>query len=169
MSKSLKSSFRDLNPKERVYVQCRLDGMTQIASAQAAGWPNAKKMAYEVEKRPHVQTAIMAVADEIAEEVGFDRKEAHDLLMQAYLNADTAGEQVAAVRAMIDLHGIAKPKVVEHKHDHKHSGQIEYMPTKELMKLAEMEDLALEGEYEVIEDAELLEGPEEEDVVEEAL
>ena len=61
---------------------------------------------------------------------------------------------VMAVRAMIELHGIAAPKQVEHKHSHNHTHQLEYMETEELMKLADMNDLALEGEYEVIREAE---------------
>jgi hypothetical protein len=80
--------------------------------------------------------------------------------MDAYRNADTAMEQIAAVNAMVKLHGLEKPKVIEHKHDHKHSGQLEYMGTDELMKLAEMEDLVLDGEFEELEPQQQLMAPE---------
>ncbi len=128
-------------------MQGRLDGLTQIASGAAAGL-NVDFTA--LEKRPHMQEAMVAAMSELAEEIGFSRKEAHEMLMAAYMNAATAAEQIAAVKEMINLHGIAAPKVIEHEHTHKGSIALERMETEELIKLAGMEDLTLEGEYEVI-------------------
>jgi hypothetical protein len=91
---------------------------------------------------------------ETAQEVGFTRKDAHDMLYSAYLGAATATEQVMAVRAMIDLHGLAVPKKLEVEHKHQHTMQLEHMETAELMKLAKMEGLTLEGEFEVVYDEE---------------
>lgn len=160
MSQNLASILGKVDHRERIYVQCRLDGMTQIASAQAAGYADPRSMCTKVEKRPHVQEAIVEATAVMAEEIGFGRREAHDMLMQAYQNADTASEQIQAVRELINLHGLAKPKVIEHEHKHEHNLQLEHMSTEQLMKLADMEDLTLEGEYEVIEEPEaLLEGP----------
>lgn len=149
-NESLKSSLRNLSPKLRIYVQCRLEGMTQIASATAAGSKSPRQDATIWEKREDVQAAIIAASDAIAEEVGFTRKEAHDMLMQAYYNAETATEQIAAVRELVNLHAVAKPKVVKHEHEHNHQHQLEHMPTEELMKIAGMDGLLLEGEYEVV-------------------
>jgi len=72
--------------------------------------------------------------------------------MSAYHNAATATEQVAAVRELINLHGIAQPKVIEH--EHKVSGKVEFnrLDNNELMKLADLDHLTLEGEYEVVKD-----------------
>ncbi len=144
----LASCFRDLNQKERIYVESRLAGMSQVASGRAAGIANPEKEASKWEKKPHVQAAIIAATEIFAQEVGFTRKDAHDMLMQAYYNADTAGEQIAAVRELIKLHGVAAPEKIEHEHTHKHEMQLEHMPLKELMKLAGSEDLTLEGEFE---------------------
>ena len=152
MSQTLASSLAKLNPKERIYVQSRLEGLTQIASAAAAGYAQPRVRGNELEKREHIQAAMLTAMQETAEEVGFTRKEAHDMLMAAYQNAATAAEQIQAVKEMINLHGLAVPKKIEV--DHKHSGAVslERMETHELMKLADMEDLVLEGEFEVIDD-----------------
>lgn len=152
MSQNLASLPKKLTPRESIYVQSRLAGLTQIASASAAGCPNPRVDGNKMEKKPHVQAAIMKAMSELAEEVGFTRKDAHDMLMSAYMNAATAAEQIAAVKEMIALHGIAAPKQVEHKHKHEGTVNLERMETTELMKLADMEDLVLEGEFEEVTD-----------------
>jgi len=149
---SLASCFQELDQKERIYCENRLAGLSKVASAKAGGWKNAAKMAYEIEKRPHVMNAIVAATQVFADEVGFTRREAHDMLMQAFRNADTAMEQIAAVRELIKLHGVQAPLVVEHEHTHTHEMQLENMPLKELMQLAGSHGLTLEGEFERVAD-----------------
>ncbi len=140
--------------KQRIYVDGRLDGLTQKAAASMAG---GKVQVFEESET--VQQAMLERMQKVADEVDFSRKEAHDMYMDAYRNADTAMEQIAAVNAMVKLHGLEKPKVIEHKHKHDVS-QLEFMPTNELMKLAEMEDLAIEGDWEDITDVPQLGAPE---------
>lgn len=161
MTNRVSSILAELDPRERIFVKCRMEGMTIIASAQAAGYSDPKSQGYRVEHRERVQKAILEASAIMAEEIGFTRRDAHDMLLQAYQNADTASEQIQAVRELVNLHGLAKPKVVEHEHKHEHNLQLEHLSTEKLMELADMEDLTLEGEYEVIHDPEaLLEGPE---------
>lgn len=151
---NLASSLLDLTHKERIYVESRLAGLGKVASARAAGYDQPNQNASRIENSEKVQRAMMAGMNQLAEEMTFTRREAHDMLMSAYLNAATATEQVMAVRAMVELHGIAAPKQVEHQHKHEHVHQLEYMETEDLMKLAGMEDLYLEGEYEVLDEEE---------------
>ncbi len=152
MSKNLTSSLTKLTAQQRIYVQGRLDGLTQVAAAAAAGYANPKHNATKVDKLPDVQAAMVAAMQDLSEEIGFGRREAHDMLIEAYRNAATAAEQIQAVKELINLHGLAAPKQVEHKHTHQGSVSLERMETEELLKLADMEDLALEGEYTVIND-----------------
>lgn len=154
---SLASCFQGLDTRETVYVKCRLEGMTQVASARAGGWPDPAREASKIEKRPAVQNAIVKATELFAEEVEFSRKEAHDMLTSAYYNAATAGEQVAAVRELIKLHGVAAPVKVEHEHEHTHQVQLEHMALDDLMKLAGSEDLTLEGEFIIIDESKQLE------------
>lgn len=151
-----RSSYLKLTAKQRTFVDCRLDGMSQVAAAAAAGVSKAHKM----EHNENVQAAMIERMSALAEEVDFSRREAHDMYMQAYTNADTATEQIAAVTAMVKLHGLEKPKILQIEHEHVHSGSLELLPTEELLRLAGMEDIVLEGEYEDITDAPKLEAPE---------
>jgi len=152
---SSSKSYLKLTTKQRVYVDCRLDGMTQLASASAAGASSPQRY----EENETVQAAMIERMQATADAVDFSRREAHDMYMDAHRNAETATEQIAAISAMVKLHGLEKPKVIEVKHDHNVTGQLEFMGTDELMKLADMTDLVLDAEYEDITDAPELEAP----------
>ena len=155
---TLESSFLDLTQKERIYVEGRLKGMSKVASATAAGYANPKAEASRIEQQSNVQEALISAMQKSAEDVGFSRKEAHDLLMSAYYSADTAAEQIAAVRELIKLHGIAAPVQVEHNHKHVHEGELTMLSNDDLMEIADMrDDLVIDGEFEVLEDRERLE------------
>jgi len=150
---TLALSLAELTPRERIFVQSRLEGMTQIASAAAAGYPTPRVDGSRTEKKDKVQAAIIAGMQETAEEVGFTRKDAHDMLYQAWQNAATAAEQIQAVKEMIALHGLAAPKQLEvaHKHDHSGTVNLERLETAELMKIADMgQSLTLDGECEEV-------------------
>lgn len=152
MDQNLASSLVKLSAKERIYVENRLAGLSKIAAATAAGFASPQAHAYELEKRENVQHAMLTAMNTLAEDIGFTRKEAHEMLMSAYMNAATAAEQIQAVKEMIALHGIAVPKTLKVEHEHKGTVSLERMETHELMKLADMEDLVLEGEFDVIDD-----------------
>lgn len=148
---------KPFTPRERIYMEGRLSGMTQIASAAAAGCPNPNKDGHKLEKREHVQKELVRRMNKVAEEVDFSRKEAHDMYLQAYTNADTAMEQIAAVNAMVKLHGIAEPAKVEVQHQHQATLEFDRMDLKQLMKLADIDDFTLEGEFEVVKERPALE------------
>lgn len=154
------SSYLSLTRQQRIYVDSRLEGLSQVASATAAGYAQPRTEGNRLEKDEAVRKALVDRMSQTADEVDFSRKEAHNMYMDAYRNADTAMEQIAAVNAMVKLHGLEKPKQLEVKHEHHHTGEIEHMPTDELMKLAGMEkDLILEGEFEEVGEAPQLEPP----------
>jgi hypothetical protein len=134
--------------------------MTRVASAAAAGAKQPEKHGYKIEKRPHVMEALTQRMAAVAAEVDFSRKEAHDMYMDAYRNADTATEQIAAVNAMVKLHGLEKPKELLVTHEHTHTGDIELLPTDELIKLAGLTNFVLEGEFEEVETPKELAPPE---------
>lgn len=152
---SPRSSYLKLKTNQRIYVDGILAGLSKGAASSAAG-----HQAGHFDRSEAVQNALLERMQQTADEVDFGRREAHDMYMDAYRNADTSTEQVAAINAMVKLHGLEKPKVIEHKHEVEHSGQLEFMPTDKLMALAGMEDLVLEGEFEEVEDAPQLVAPE---------
>lgn len=158
---SLPSSYLTLTRQQRLYVDGRLSGLSQVAAATAAGCAIPRKEGNALEKNEKVQKALIDRMQQTADEVDFGRKEAHDMYMEAYQNAETASEQIMAVNALVKLHGLEAPKKVEVKHDHQHSGEIKYLPTDELMKLAGMDEtLTLEGEFEEVTPKPALEPPE---------
>ena len=101
----LPSSYLELTRKQRLYVDARLQGMSQVAAATAAGSTRPKSEAHRFETHEKVQQALVDRMAKVADEVDFSRKEAHDMYMEAYRNAETAMEQIAAVNAMVKLHG----------------------------------------------------------------
>lgn len=157
---SPKSSYLELTRMQRIYVDSRLAGMSQVASATAAGATQPKTECWRLEKNEKVQAVMVDRMQKTADEVDFSRKEAHEMYLEAYRNAETAAEQIMAINAMVKLHGLEKPRVLEVKHDHTHTAQLEFMPTGKLMELAGMEDLVLEGEFEEVEDVPTLGAPE---------
>jgi hypothetical protein len=147
-----------LTEMQRIFVTCKLKGMTDTAAGTAAGVANPTKNSSRMMKSAAVQEAIKAGVDIAAREIMFSRKEAHDMLMDAHRNAANTTEQVLAIREMIKLHGIAAPEVKQI--EHKHAGRIEHAPVAELsdadlFKLAKLPTDQLpdiiDGEYELVE------------------
>jgi hypothetical protein len=158
---SLPSSYSELTRQQRLYVDGRLSGLSQVAAASAAGCGTPRKDGHRLEKNEVVQKAMLDMMQRTADEVGFGRKEAHDMYMDAYMNAETAMEQIAAVNALVKLHGLEAPKKVEIEHTHDHNHELRFLPTEELMKLAGMDQkLVLEGEFEEVGEKPQLEPPE---------
>lgn len=148
---SLPSSYLGLTAKQRLYVDGRMQGLSKVAAARAAGFAAANAEASKIDANPKVQQAMLDRMQQNADEVDFGRKEAHAMYMEAYQNAETAMEQIAAVNALVKLHGIDAPKKLMVEHEHTHKGEIEFMPTEELMRLANMEEkLVLPGEFEEV-------------------
>lgn len=153
-AKLLAPYLEPLTEQQRIFVECSLKGMSDIAAATAAGVSVPKKNAYRVKQSKAVQEALKKGIELLATDVMFTRKKAHDMLLDAHSNAQTTTEQVLAINAMIKLHGIAAPEVKEiHQTVH---GSIEHHEVKELtdeqlLRIAQLPDNELpaiiEGEY----------------------
>lgn len=159
-AKHLAKYLEPLTEKQRIYATCRLKGMSRIASATAAGCtnnPNSSAKAFD--KSVAVQEVLTKGRELLANEIMFDRRKAHEMLMEAHANAETATEQVVAIREMIKLHGVAAPEVKEIRQQI--SGTVTHeevtrLSDADLLRLAKLDDDqvpdVLEGEYELVED-----------------
>jgi hypothetical protein len=160
---SKKSSSPDepeLTHKQSVFIEAVLSGMSDSAAAAAAGSSSPKDYAISMKNNERIQAIITERKRKISDEVDFGRKQAHEMYMDAHMNAETASEQIMAINALVKLHGLEKPKQVEVKHDVNHTHELQLLPTEELMKLAGMDsELTLDGEFEEIEDKPQLEAP----------
>ncbi len=134
--------LESLTPMQALYVQARLEGMTQVAAATAAGAANPKKNAHKFEQSENVRTALRSSRELFAQKLAFDRKKAHEMYMDAYRNADSATEQKLVVDSLVKLHGIAAPEVkrLEHLHTGKvtHVKQIQHLPDAKLLEMARL-------------------------------
>lgn len=151
---SLAKALEPLTEQQRIYVEQRLMGLGPTAAATAAGYSDPHANAPHFEKLPAIAAAIKAGHADTLKLVKFTRKNAHDMLMDAYRCATTAGEQVQAVKELVKLHGIAEPQEVKHTHNHKH--ELQGMGDAELLKLAGLADFALEGVFQELKPAEAL-------------
>ena len=159
LAKELLPFVEPLTDVQRLFVLAKLEGMTDVAAATAAGISNPKSRAYQIAKHPAVIEALKKGIEILATEVMFTRRHAHELLLDAHRNAANTTEQVMAIREMIKLHGVAAPEVKELHTTVK--GEIEHREVRELtdeqlLQLAQLPTNRLpqivDGEYEVLED-----------------
>lgn len=157
--KELAKYLEPLTQIQQIYVRSRLQGMSKVASATAAGITAPHKNACRIEESEAVKEALRVGRELLATEIMFTRKTAHEMLMEAHRNADTATEQIFAIREMIKLHGVAAPEVKELRHQV--TGKVEHEEVKklsdaDLLRLAKLSDdrvpQVLEGEFEIVDD-----------------
>jgi hypothetical protein len=157
--KELAKYLEPLTQIQKIYVECRLKGMSKVASATAAGITAPHKNAGRIEESAAVKEALRVGRELLATEIMFTRKKAHEMLMEAHAHADTATEEILAIREMIKLHGVAAPEVKELRHQV--TGKLEHEAVKQLsdadlLRLARLDDdkvpHVLEAEYEIVDD-----------------
>lgn len=125
---------------QRLYVKARLEGLSKSAAAAAAG-ANPKNTK-QFDESPAVQEALRKGMEAFSAEVMFSRRKAHDMLMEAHANAANTIEQVAAIKELIKLHGVAAPEVKELRHHHSLQGggprEVRNLSDDELLQLAQL-------------------------------
>src|SRR5690606_3836742 len=139
-----------------LYVKARLEGLSKSAAAAAAG-ANPKN-SKQFEESAAVQEALRKGMEAFSAEVMFSRRKAHDMLMEAHANASNTIEQVAAIKELIKLHGVAAPEVKELRHHHSLEGggprEVRNLSDDELLRLAQLptEQLPhiIDGEFEEV-------------------
>ncbi len=132
---AIAEALEPLTHMQRLYVEARLQGMSKIAAATAAGCANPQKNAYKIDQAASVQLALKACREATALSISFGVKEAYDMYIQAYLTAATSAEMTKATDSLVKLFGIAKPEVKEiYQH---HTGKIDHH------KIAELSDSEL--------------------------
>lgn len=154
--KELADYLEPLTPMQRLYVKARLEGLSKSAAAAAAGAnpKNTKQFDHSVA----VQEALRKGMEAFSAEVLFSRKKAHEMLMEAHANAANTIEQVAAIKELVRLHGVAAPEVKELRHKHAledgRPKEVRNLSDEDLLKLAQLptEQLPhiIDGEYEEV-------------------
>lgn len=145
-SKGLQLALETLTPKERSYIELRLQGALPNAAARAAGLEPAATCAQRLEKDERVRMAMQYSVRVQAYHMDLTRDDVINGLLDALPMAATATEIVAVWREVGKIIGAYAP--VQHEHNHKHELTQEKLGE---MSDAELADLAaLEGEYQVL-------------------
>ncbi|KGQ59733.1 hypothetical protein P9057_01300 [Gallibacterium anatis] len=133
--------IRNLTPKEELYIQLRLRGLTVTAAAKKAGLPHDMESINALhERKPQLDRALVYYRERIREkavnegvEIQFTRADAHMMYLQAHSHAACATEEIKAVDSMVKLWGLAAPEKKEVEITNRK--QLENMSDSELQKL----------------------------------
>jgi len=127
--------------------------MSQIAAAGAAGCKVPREDGSRWANKPHIATALAKGRELSIQATGMTRERLTEMLMDAYRNASTAMEQIAAAKELGKLHGLYAAQKVEVGHTHKLEAakserEIKALTSEELLRLAHMRPGAvIEGEF----------------------
>lgn len=144
----LSPAFQGLSDKQRLYVQARLEGNTPGIAARMAGVKDPEIHWKLMEAVPVVREALRKGREISIAATGVTRETVTEMLKQAFANATTAAEQVAAARELGKLHGVYEAQKVQHDvrvQELKDERELKALPTQELAKLAKLP--VLEGEF----------------------
>lgn len=101
-----------LTGQQEKFVHLVVSGMTAGAAAVAIGMEPAKGK--DLLADPTIEAAVNYFRERNREKLDFSIETAHTMLMEAWSNSANSTEQVAVVRELIKLHGIAAaPKAQE--------------------------------------------------------
>lgn len=142
------TALADLSEKQRAYVECRLQGMTKLASGRAAGYAQPEVNAYRVERHPAVAAALRKAAEATAERVDLKREDIVRGMQDAIHSAATATELVAAWREIGKLVGAYEPAKVDLnvRLDQMTVAQLQRMPTEQLIELSKGDGYLVQGD-----------------------
>jgi phage terminase small subunit len=158
---SFKDALNQLTPKQRIFVERVAEGSSYMAAARAAGYGSPSSEASKVSKHPKVVAALEALNADVSERMITSKLEVERMMLEAYHNAETAGEQVMAAREIGKLHGHYAPTKTETQHTHTgtitHQADARKMSHADLLKIADDkrqltrdEPEPIEGEFEVV-------------------
>lgn len=148
----LAPALKDLTDQDRIFVEGILRGLSLVAAATAAGYKSPGSKGVRMAKEPHIVAALEEGRRISAQVTGVTREKLNDMLMNAYYNAATSGEQVSAVLALAKINGLIEQKsTVKVQHslsEPKHEADLKSLPTAELLRLAQTKpSMLIEGQF----------------------
>ena len=125
-----------LNPQKEKFVHLYVSGMTAPAAAVAVGAKSTMGQLWLREDET-VKKAVEYFREKNREKLDFTIETAHTMLMEAWTNSKDATEQVAVVRELVKLHGVAAaPKPQEVNINISNRKQVERASDEKLLELA---------------------------------
>lgn len=158
-------AFSKLTEKQKLYVENRLQGLNQTASAKAAGYAEGSctSIGSTLEANPVIRHVLFLANQQALQRLTITRQDVLQGFMDAVNTAATATELTAAWREVGKMLGHYEPEKVEHTH------KLEDMTREKLAGMSDAELLvhagdadfrlsdedAIEGEFEEIEPDEI--------------
>lgn len=138
------TAYSKLTEKQRLYVENRLLGLNQTASAKAAGYSEGSctSIGNNLERNPVIKNVLMLATKQAMEKMVISRHDVLAGLQDAVATAATATELTMAWREIGKLIGAYEPEKVEHTH------KLEDMSREKLAAMSDAELLAHAGEAE---------------------
>ena len=150
--KEIAELLTSLAPRQRLYIEHRINGLAPVAASTAAGYP--KYTHHNSEGHPRVQEVLRAINLQAMRQLTVTRQDVLQGLLDAVEASATATELTMAWREIGKLIGAYEPeqKVVKVVN----AEQVRNLPDDKLLELAELEDFRLpppiEGEYEHVDE-----------------
>ena len=137
-----------LDAKQRIYVDARALGSLPVQAARCAGYNNPDDAAYTLEQDSTVRMAVEVTIRLRAREHQITREDVLAMLQDAYRNAATSTEMVAAAREIGKLLGHYEPQKIDiNKSVEIKQQQIRNMSDEELLKLSRE---VIDGDYQLL-------------------
>ena len=167
VKRDIHTMLEECAPMQRLYAEARLEGLSPLDAAKAAGLSSPNIQAYAYEKHPKISPIIRMGNSLSAERYQLSRDDVVAGFMDAVHAAGSSTELTAAWREIGKMLGHYAPEKTEHHVtvENMTQNKLETMTDADLARLAEMEDFTLDrnhplvGRCEEVEDADYEEVP----------
>jgi hypothetical protein len=142
----------ELTPKQRAYVEARLNGMSPPDAATAADIAGGYRNAWNYENHPKVKPIIQAANQYAVDRYNVTRDDVVSGLMDAVTAAGSSTELTQAWREIGKLLGHYESEKIEihHSVENMTLNKLETLSEKELLQLAEMPEFQLEHDHDLV-------------------
>ena len=172
MSKSAKKvattaeeNLAKLTPKQQLYLENRIQGMSQKASATAAGYSGGSS-SMDLENHPRIKFLMHEATKQAFKKISVTRHDVVAGFMDAVNMADSSTELVMAWRELGKIIGAYEPEVKVIAHVDVTAEKVRNMKDEDLLKMAEIETYlnpVMEADIVEAEYSEVVENPSIED------
>lgn len=133
-----------LTPKQRLYLENRLQGMAVKTAAAAAGYhADGSRVYKDLEEHPRIKRLMLDVTKTAFQKITVTRADVIQGFMDAVNSAQSSTELVMAWREIGKVIGAYEPEVKIVKHLDITAEKVRSMKDEDLLRLAEMESFML--------------------------
>lgn len=145
---------------QRLYAEARMNGLSPLESAKAAGFKHPEIKWHSYEKHPRIAPLILMMNERVIEKYDLSRDDVIAGFMDAVNAAANSSELTAAWREIGKMLGHYSPEKLDIRHQHSVENmtlnKLESLPEAELLKLAEMPEFTLDRDHDLVANYEVL-------------